>query len=50
MLEIGPGGRPYSPSQHVYGGYCIVTTHAAPRHLGGVPIERCCAAASSEPV
>jgi Xaa-Pro aminopeptidase len=39
MLEIGPGGRPYKLSQHVYGGYCIVTTEAAPRHLGGVAIE-----------
>jgi hypothetical protein len=39
MLEIGPGGRPYSPPQHLYGGYCIVTTTGAPRHLGGIPIE-----------
>jgi Xaa-Pro aminopeptidase len=39
MLEIGPGGRPYNPPQHLYGGYCIVTTSGAPRHLGGVPIE-----------
>jgi Xaa-Pro dipeptidase len=39
MLEIGPGGRAYKPRQHVYGGYCIVTTSGAPRHLGGVPIE-----------
>ena len=40
MLEIGPGGRPYNPTQHVYGGYCIVTTEGAPRHLGGIPIEQ----------
>ncbi len=40
MLEIGPGGRSYNPSQHVYGGYCIVTTEGAPRHLGRVPIEQ----------
>lgn len=40
MLEIGPGGRPYNPRQHVYGGYCIVTTQGAPRHLAGIPIEQ----------
>jgi Xaa-Pro aminopeptidase len=40
MLEIGPGGRSYELSQHVYGGYCIVTTDGAPRHLGGIPIEQ----------
>ena len=40
MLEIGPGGRPFNPPQHVYGGYCIVTTDGAPRHLGGIPIEQ----------
>lgn len=39
MLEIGPGGRPYHPPQHVYGGYCLVTTSTAARHLGGHPIE-----------
>lgn len=39
MLEIGPGGRPYNPAQHLYGGYCIVTTAGAPRHLGSIPIE-----------
>ena len=40
MLEIGPGGRSYELAQHVYGGYCIVTTDGAPRHLGGIPIEQ----------
>jgi len=39
MLEMGPGGRAYNPPQHIYGGYCIVTTTGAPRHLGEVPIE-----------
>jgi Xaa-Pro dipeptidase len=39
MLEMGPGGRAYNPPQHIYGGYCIVTTRGAPRHLGGIPIE-----------
>jgi len=36
MLEIGPGGRAFNPPQHIFGGYCIVTT-GAPRHLGGIP-------------
>jgi Xaa-Pro aminopeptidase len=40
ILEIGPGGRPYNPAQHVYGGYLIVTTDDRPRHLSGVPIEQ----------
>ena len=39
MLEIGPGGRAYNPSQHLYGGYCVVTTDGAPRRLGTIPIE-----------
>lgn len=39
MVEIGPGGRAYNPSQHLYGGYCVVTTNGAPRRLGSIPIE-----------
>jgi len=40
MLEIGPGGRPYLPAQHVNGGYLIVSTEGAPRHFDGShPIE-----------
>jgi len=39
MVEIGPGGRPYDPPQHLYGGYCVVTTQGAPRRLGTISIE-----------
>jgi len=37
MLEIRPGGRAFNPRQHIFGGYCIVTTTGAPQHLGGIP-------------
>jgi len=36
MVEIGPGGN---QPQHVHGGYCIITTDGAPRHLSNIPIE-----------
>jgi Xaa-Pro aminopeptidase len=40
MVEMGVGGRRFQPPQSIQGGYCIVSTDGAPRHLSGVPIEK----------
>ena len=40
MLEIGPGGRPFKPPQHVNGGVLVVSTAGDPRcFIGSHPME-----------